>query len=580
MRRPHAFEPRRAAGFFAALLTTLAFAAAQGQLADDSQQRMARHLESGEFSLALELAQQEPAATRDESLALIARSQMNGGASYGAYQSASSIGDDVARSDTFTSLHGMSGQQGAGGGITAADFTELMQLIQNVIEPDSWDTEGPSMRPYAAGVFVDAQGSLKRIQRSALSGNPNLQRDLLRDSGNRDLDRPAALRKISLTRLERNLQKMAAQGVPPTDAMRYLAGLQRIEYVLFSPETNEVIIVGPAGPMAVAAEGQRINRDTKQPVLMLDDLVQCLRNAWFDGGRLGCSIDPRQENLAKTQQFLSTSRLSGENFRKALRDSLGMQDISVHGLDPNSHAAQVLVEADYLMKCVGLGVEPSIAEVPCYWDRIDLKEGPPPAMEVARWWFTMNYDSILANPAATIFQLCGQGVKVLSENELLAQNGQRVHTGQSQGPTKEFAADFTEHFAALCEKYPAFGQLRGVFDMALVATIVRRQVETGQIDWSPLYFCGGGEGNNLCYQIEPVAAPKTVMSVVNHRTFDTREGGRHLRHMVVGVGGGVEFDAMAMLKSKILQVASAGQLEKIAPAPQSIPVGLEQWWWD
>ena len=35
------------------------------------------------------------------------------------------------------------------GGITAADFTELTQLIQNVIEPQSWEEDGPSIRPYA-----------------------------------------------------------------------------------------------------------------------------------------------------------------------------------------------------------------------------------------------------------------------------------------------------------------------------------------------------------------------------------------------------------------------------------------------
>jgi hypothetical protein len=362
--------------------------------------------------------------------------------------------------------------------------------------------------------------------------------------------------------------------------MKYLAGLQRIEFILFCPETNEIILAGPAGPMAIAEDGQRINSETKQPVLMLDDLVQCLHNAWFAGGRLGCSIDPRQENLAKTQEFLSTTRLSGQNFRKALQESLGWQDISVHGIEPESHAARVLVEADYLMKCIGLGVEPSIPEVPCYWDRIDLDNGPPPAMEVARWWFTMSYDAILANEAGTIFQLTGSGVKVLSENELLAQDGQRVHTGQTHGPTKEFAADFTKHFDGLCKKYPAFGQLRGIFDMALVGTLIRRQVELGQIDWAPHYFCGKSDEVGLHYSIERLPTPQTVMSVVNHRTFDTRTGGRHLRHMVVGVGGGVEFDAMQLLKSGALQVAKSDELARVAPKPDELPAGLEQWWWD
>ncbi len=577
---PFVQQPWRFVGLLSVVATCLIFEAVLAQPLDDTRLRIAQYLDSGEFSLALQWAQQQPKEKYDESLALIARAQMDGGASYGAYQSASSIGDDDQRSSTLSSLHDRSGQGGASGGITAADFTELMQLIQNVIEPESWDTEGPAMRPYAAGVFVDAHGALKRVQRSALADASQLQTDMIRDSGNRDLNRVAALRKISLTRLERNLQRIAAQGQQPTDSMQYLAGLQRIEFVLFCPETNEIIIAGPAGPMATAADGQRINSDTKQPVLMLDDLVQCLRNAWFEGGRLGCSIDPRQENLAKAQQFLTSTRLSGQNFRNALQESLGWQDIRVHGVEPGSHVAQVLVEADYLMKCIGLGVEQSIAEVPCYWDRLDLKNGPPPAMEVARWWFTMNYDAILANPSTTIFQLRGQGVKVLSENELLAQNGERVHTGQSQGPTREFAADFTKHFASLCQKFPAFGQLRGVFDMALVATIIRRQVEAGKIGWTPHYFCTAPDVDHLRYQVPTIATPKTVMSVVNHRTFDTREGGRHLRHMVVGVGGGVEFDAKELLQSNLRQVAAEGALERAAPDSKSMPVAVEQWWWD
>ena len=362
--------------------------------------------------------------------------------------------------------------------------------------------------------------------------------------------------------------------------MRYLAGIYRIEYVMLDPETNEIIIAGPAGAMTSAVEGQRVNRETMQPVLLLDDLVQCLRNAWFEGGRLGCSIDPRQENLATAQTFLNSTQLNGHAFRKSLQESLGWQDIRVHGLEPNSHAAQVLVEADYLMKCIGLGVEPSIAKVPSYWDRIDLKNGPPPAMEIARWWFTMNYDSILSNPGATIFQLQGQGVKVLSENELLAQNGNRIHTGASQGPTKSFAQDFTQHFDELCQKYPSFGQLRSVFDMALVATIIRHQANAGQIRWTPQYYCGVPDSKELRYQLEPVATPKTVMSVVNHRTFETRENGRHFQHMIVGVGGGVEFDANRILDSDLLQVASAGQLEKSMANYAAQPQAIEQWWWD
>ncbi len=57
-----------------------------------------------------------------------------------------SLDDDTTR--TGIPYYNQMAPQGLGG-ITAADFTELIQLIQNVIEPTSWEEEGPSIRAYA-----------------------------------------------------------------------------------------------------------------------------------------------------------------------------------------------------------------------------------------------------------------------------------------------------------------------------------------------------------------------------------------------------------------------------------------------
>ena len=40
-----------------------------------------------------------------------------------------------------------------------------------------------------------------------------------------------------------------------------------------------------------------------------------------------------------------------------LRDSLGMQVITVGGVSAKTHFAQVMVEADYRMKLIGIGLE-------------------------------------------------------------------------------------------------------------------------------------------------------------------------------------------------------------------------------
>jgi len=66
------------------------------------------------------------------------------------------------------------------------------------------------------------------------------------------------------------------------------------------------------------------------------------------------------------------------------------------------------------------------------------------------------------------------GVRVLSENELLAAQGQRVHTGGSDPLNQRFADSFTAHFAALAQKYPVYGELRAIFDLSLAVTLAAR----------------------------------------------------------------------------------------------------------
>ena len=55
---------------------------------------------------------------------------------------------------------------------------------------------------------------------------------------------------------------------------------------------------------------------------------------------------------------------------RGLRESLGLQNITLHGVPANSHYAQVLVEADYRMKLIGIGLEkPKHVKMMSYVDR-------------------------------------------------------------------------------------------------------------------------------------------------------------------------------------------------------------------
>ncbi len=63
---------------------------------------------------------------------------------------------------------------------------------------------------------------------------------------------------------------------------------------------------------------------------------------------------------------------------QGLRESLGLQDIEVHGIDPRSHASRVIVEADHHMKLIGMGLEKGVAGVTSYLEAIELKPGEAP----------------------------------------------------------------------------------------------------------------------------------------------------------------------------------------------------------
>ena len=557
---------------------------------DPSSSPIEEHLNSGEFPIAIELASTLERGQRDHWMAQIAQIQMGSGASTGAYQTAGLIGHDRTRADALAGLSnlrgggGGNGNGGSAGGVTLQDFQPLIDLITNTVQPDTWLDTGQGLgtiQAYPAGVFVDASGTLKRIKTAKVKGSAKLRDQAQVDSGNRHATWKSELRKISLTRLEKAAQTLAAQGKPVDDTMRNLAGIYEIRYLMLFPETNDIVIAGPAGPWKLNEEQRPVNIETGKPVLQLDDMVVCLRNAWENNGKFGCSITPRKDNLASTKQFLTSTKLKGNRWAEGIRDTLGQQDIEVFGIDSQTHAARVLVEADYRMKLLGMGLEATIPEVPSYLDRIQLNaDGAVPPMDVVRWWFTLNYDDIVADDDRTTFTFNGTGVKVLSENEFISDQGDRIHTGKSNGPTQGFARDFTNHFDALATKYPVYRQLKNVFDLALVASLIRDQDLAGKTDWHRTFFGPETQGaeNRLTYQVRKDRTATQVDSVLNDKILKVRKNSSTIKHHIVGVSGGISYNVHDILSTG-LKADMDGELAKKSKLakPEATEIA---WWWD
>lgn len=473
---------------------------------------------------------------------------------------------------------GAFGQNGAfQGGAANADFESLMDLITSTVEPDSWVDGGGAadIRPFPGGVWVDAAGVLRQAD-----GKPPVRLTGLEappvptgDAQGGDPRRAAKLRCVSLPRLEAEIIHRMRDGKPLEESMLAMAGLQRVEYVFLYPEIGDVVLAGPAGNWTLSDGGRLVSTDNGTPVVRLDDLLILIRREHDAQGKpFGCSITPRQQNLAATQEFLARSatsplrpgRAAREKWLEELRTTLGRQEIEVFGLAAGTHAAHVLVEADHHMKRVGLGLADGVVGVDNYLDTVARNTGAAQPLSVLRWWFSTNYQGVARNPDGTAYQLVGQGVRVLSENEMLTERGERVHTGQADEATQQFAHQFTERFEALAQKYPVYGELRNLFDLAIIAAMLETRGLYAAAGWQPMLFL---DARHL--PLPEYHAPKEVDTILSHRVV----GGTKI---LAAVSGGVWMDTREVLETPL--EAS----EKVDYHRERLPVDLAagEWWWD
>jgi hypothetical protein len=232
--------------------------------------------------------------------------------------------------------------------------------------------------------------------------------------------------------------------------------------------------------------------------------------------------------------------------------------------------ASILVEADYHMKLVGMGLADGVDGVDNYLDSVAEESERTGAnatpISVLRWWFALHYDSIESSPDGNAFELVGQGVRLLSENEMLAAQGRRVHTGTSEPLNREFAESFTQHFESLSAKYPIYGELRNIFDIAMIVAFVETEGLAERVEWSPAIFASN---EKLALPQAPV--PRAVDTVISHRVVGNTQ-------IVAGVSGGVIVappDALKVIQQPDDKTIVA---KRSAAAPKNGP--SEVWWWD
>ncbi len=423
-------------------------------------------------------------------------------------------------------------------------------------------------RVSCARVFNDSSGELTRQRFQAA-----------RQALATELQTPSPLRKISLNRLEAHIGERLADNEGLDDAIRNLAGLTRITHVFFYPESGDIVIAGPAEGFYMDASGRMVGMHTGQAILQLEDLLVALR-AYSPTAPstqvIGCSIDPTQEGLsryqatyadlkAKTQSNQIPVRGNEQAIMDALRQALGKQVVTIQGVPDNSHFAQVLVEADYRMKMIGIGLEQPPVKISSWAENVKFRAIAKNALQ--RWYFTPDYQRISVNHDETAMQLVGNGVKLIGANERVESDGSRNSSAAVDRASNNFTRQFTEKFAALSEKSPVYAQLRNLMDMSIVAAFIKEMDYYGKVNWEMNLFADESK-----LPVQTYRTPTHVEPLVNGMWKDGQ--------FAAPIGGGVTIQPRLALTVDNLQVDEEGQVDEVRASISLDQLSEGQWWWD
>jgi hypothetical protein len=410
------------------------------------------------------------------------------------------------------------------------------------------------------GVSVDATGTLRSATERERSGLLKELRNSVRAPSG-EVNVPTDLRMISLTKLQSAVEAAVASGRPLSEEIRYLAGLQRIEYVFVYPESKDIVLAGPAEGWVVRDDASVVGATTGRPVIQLENLLIALRNtAATQQAPMSVSIDPTPEGEVRLRQFLGS--LNGRNFNPSqaepmMKKAMGPQIVTLSTIPTDSRMASTLVAADYQMKRYAMGLDQSPVKGMASYLQMIRNSGASETQP--RWWMACDYDAILHSADRMAWQLTGLGVKALTEDELVAASGRRTQTGKANRAAQAWADNFTRNFDALSSQNAVMGDLRNIMDLNVVATI---------IDAHELESVAGCDLGLLRSGVQ-TPSYRTPKAIDPQCSFVRGAAG-----WTVTASGGVEVNPWKMVSTL------AKQNEELSAVRSKASAGDGSWWWN
>jgi hypothetical protein len=327
------------------------------------------------------------------------------------------------------------------------------------------------------GISIKADGLIENARPDVL-GKLAVERARLVKTAPADFRVTTSLRKVSLRGIEEAIETALKAGKNLPDEIVFLAGLQEIRYVFVYPDEKDIVLVGFGEGWRTDTRGNIVGLTTGRPVLLLDDLLTALRTAEASARTgISCSIDPTADGIQQFRDYAASLKIMNDKrgISSHMEKALGRQQVSFTGVPATSHFASLLVAADYRMKRLAMGFEPSpVQNMPSF---LQMYKATGVGMDnmLQRWWLEPKFDAVFRSPDGLAWEFDGAGVVCMTEEDFATTNGQREHSGKPSAIAQKWADCMTAHYDELATAEPVFGELRNCMQLAMVGALVARE---------------------------------------------------------------------------------------------------------
>ncbi len=216
------------------------------------------------------------------------------------------------------------------------------------------------------------------------------------------------------------------------------------------------------------------------------------------------------------------------------------------------------------MKLIGIGVERPPVRMISWVDRATPSSN---RNALQRWFFVPDYNCVRVAADSLGLELVGDIVKLVSENQVVNQDGSRSVSGKGNKASDLFTKAFTAKYAELATRVPVFAEMRNVIDLSIAAAFIHKQDWYGKSGWAAPTFNDEG-----ALAVETYNTPLQVETVCTAIWKGAQ--------LMTPVGGGVTIHPQQALATKNLLPDEDGKISQVRESVslKNLPAG--RWWWD